>query len=95
MRVVPVGGALDGVLWVEVAAITWESPHTPRLSWQALTVLPAGASAAEVAAAQAEALQHPSFFVVCDRCNRRHPLGWMHGPGCCQSCAEHWFGAVY
>ncbi|MFC6617328.1 hypothetical protein [Deinococcus radiophilus] len=88
IRVVSVGGALDGRLWLEVGLIRWTGPHTPALTWQVADSLPAGASAEAVTTAQTALLNDARYFAVCERCGRRCPQGWMLDGVTCQACAE-------
>lgn len=93
-RLVPVGRSLDGVLWLEVAVVSWPTPHTPQQHWEPLVSLPAHASAEAVAQVQHAALHDPRYFACCERCRRRCPQGWMQGERC-QGCAERWLGGVH
>ncbi|WP_261663718.1 hypothetical protein [Deinococcus sp. Marseille-Q6407] len=83
-RMVPVGRALDSVLWLEVCTVTWPLPHTPQARWEPLEALPAYATADEVAQARRAALERPEYFRLCPRCGRRIPRGALHDERQCQ-----------
>ena len=92
IRTVP---AADCGTVVEVCVISWPHPHEPKSTWSVAAELPPGALQEEVDQAVAKVLRDRKYFAVCRECGGRKPVGWMHGGGICQRCAEEKHGVVY
>lgn len=92
IRTVP---AHDGGTVVEVCTISWPLPYDPQSTWVAVSVLPAGSSQKGVERAMAKVLRDKRYFRVCQECEERNPVGWMHNTKICQSCAEKHHGVCY
>ena len=78
-----------------VHEIRWDGPHTPIHSWAVGKSLPATASEADVEKATASILEDGGYFQVCNECDERKPLGWMHDGTICQGCAVANHGIVH
>lgn len=80
---------------IEVASISWPSPHEPRIIWAPAQTLPPNALSSLVEEARMAALHDTRFFHRCDLCKELNPLGWMHDERICQGCAAEHHGVVY
>ena len=78
-----------------VHEIRWEGPHSPIHSWAVGKSLPATASEAEIEKATASILEDGGYFQVCNECDERKPIGWMHDGRIRQGCAQTSHCVVY
>ena len=85
----------DTKVKILVREIRWDGPATPISTWVIARTLPATASDSEIENALARILEEDGYFQVCNECGERKPLGWMHGGGICQGCAQANHGVVY
>jgi len=85
----------DGSTLVEVCTISWPLPHEPESTWITAAELPSGASQDRVDKAVRKLLKDRHYFRVCQDCNERNPVGWMHDSKICQTCAEQHHGVCY
>jgi len=90
-RTVPVPNGLA----LDVCTIHWPHPHEPTTEWRTVETLPQNADEETIAAAQQRLLHNPKFFRICEECQTRKPVGWMHNQNICQGCASANHGAVY
>lgn len=76
--------------------ITWSSPSTPKSHWHTVEILPANSSRKAVYARKQALLDNKRYFMVCNECGERNPIGWMCiEDGYCQGCAEKNHGVVF
>jgi len=90
-RTIPVPSGLA----LEVGTIHWTSSYESTMEWIAAEVLPKNADEETIAAAQQRLLHNPKFFRICEECQTRNPVGWMHNQTICQGCASANHGVVY
>lgn len=84
----------DGIA-IRVCRITWTGPHTSKIHWHTVALLPLGSAESGVAVERRKLLDNPKYFSVCAECRERTPAGWMHDAAICQSCATRNHGVVY
>ena len=85
----------DGSIAIEVRVISWPHPHEPESAWVMAAELSPGASQDRIDKAVRKNLQNRKFFRVCQECEERNPVGWMHNTKICQTCAERHHGVCY
>lgn len=86
---------IDGVCRVLVGVVGWRDPSTPYVFWKLARELPGDCSKEALDCAVAAVLEDRQYFLVCERCGKRMPRGWMHDEHVCHSCAERLYGIVH
>jgi hypothetical protein len=80
---------------IRIRKIHWDGPGTPVSTWEIAKSLSGTASASAIEKATAGILQDHRYFLTCDECGGRKPVGWMLNESICQGCAETNHGVVF
>jgi len=78
-----------------VREIHWEEIDTPVSTWVEVGDLAATATDAQINREITNILGDADYFRVCQECEQRKPVGWMHEGQICQGCASANHGVVY
>ena len=63
---------------IQVAKIDWIEPHEGLFIWDVYKELPEGTTEDELDEVLADLLDDTQYFAVCDKCNKRIPVGMMN-----------------
>lgn len=78
----------------QVAEITWHG-HTPMTYWNSIKWLDADTPLKKINREYRKLLERRTYFKICEICEERNPVGWMHHNTICQSCAERELGVIH
>lgn len=84
-----------GKIMIEVAVISWLSPHAPTVTWHIVFEIPADSEFKDILKARRMVLKRKRYFKKCRECGELNADGHMYDNHICQGCAEQIHGVVF